>query len=198
MWLEKHAQHVLALNSGDPAVVFAGDSLTEAWQYQPSWSKQLADYRPVNLGIGGDRTQHLLWRLQHLCLPPGKVYSLLIGTNNIGHNSAAEIADGIRACCEEIRRQCPDSGILLQKLLPRQKLRTEPEYQQVLEVNALLDALIDNSRVFGADFSSVFQTFDGSVAHLNPECVLPDHVHLTEAGYEAWADAIVPELDRLL
>lgn len=198
MWLEKHEQHVRQISEGDPLVLFVGDSLTDAWQYQPSWTKQLAKYRPLNLGIGGDRTQHLLWRLQHLQLPPASVFSVLIGTNNISHNSSQEIVEGIRACCGEILKQCPGSRILLQKILPRQRRRTEPQYRQVQEVVALMDALVDGTTIFGADFSSVFQKDGESEEHLNTDHVLPDHVHFTEAGYEAWAEAIVPELDALL
>lgn len=68
----------------------------------------------------------------------------------------------------------------------------------MFEVNALMDALINKTTIFGADFSSVFQKNGDSEEHLHPDRVLPDHVHFTEAGYEAWAEAIVPELDALL
>ncbi len=199
MWLEIHERHLAALREAeDPQVVFAGDSLTDAWQYQPSWVSPLGRFRPVNLGIGGDRTQHLLWRLQHHLLPPVPLYAVLIGTNNILRNRPEEIVDGIRACCAEITRQSPGSKILLQKLLPRQKSPAESAYQQVLEVNRRMDALCDGSTIVAADFSELFLSSGGGEGHLHPERMQPDHVHITEAGYAAWAEAILPQIETLL
>lgn len=197
MWLEIHERHVAALKEQpDARVIFLGDSLTDAWQYQPSWTKELAPYKPINLGIGGDRTQHLLWRLQHHRLPPAPIFTLLIGTNNINRNHSREIVEGIAACRDEVWRQCPDSKILILHLLPRQRLRSEPEYRQVCEVNQSIPALAEDPRAYAVDFSDVFQV-EGE-AHLNDDHVLPDHVHFSEQGYAAWTRRLVPELDRLL
>lgn len=196
MWLETHGRHEESLLGASPEVVFVGDSLTDLWVYQPSWTHALAKYRPVNLGIGGDRTQHLLWRLQRLKLPPARLYSLLIGTNNIGYNSPEEIADGIRACRDEIRRQVPGAIIVIQHLLPRSPTRSDPNYQQVLAVNRLIPGLVKGTGLVEADFSPVFQV-EGE-RHLNYAHVSADHVHFTAEGYAAWADAIVPFFDELL
>ena len=197
MWLEIHERHVIALKEGtDARFVFLGDSLTDAWQYQPSWTKELAPYKPVNLGIGGDRTQHLLWRLKHHTLPPAPLFTLLIGTNNINRNRTDEIVEGIAACRDEVWRQRPDSKILILHLLPRQRLRAEVEYRQVCEVNESIPTLAEDPRASHADFSDVFQV-EGE-AHLNYEHMLPDHVHFTEQGYAVWTKRIIPELDRLL
>ena len=196
MWLEIHGRHEESLLGAQPEVVFVGDSLTDWWVHQPSWKKALAKYRPINLGIGGDRTQHLLWRLKRLKLPPAKLYSLLIGTNNIGCNEAEEIIEGIRACRDEIRRQVPSAVIMIHHLLPREKLRTHPCYQHVIEVNRLIPSLIDADRVVEADFSHVFQV-EGE-AHLNYEHVSEDNVHFTPQGYDVWADALVPVIDQLI
>jgi lysophospholipase L1-like esterase len=194
-WLEQHERHVeLLKQASDAKVIFLGDSLTDAWQYQPCWTADLAKYKPVNLGIGGDRTQHLLWRLQHHQLPRAALFTLLIGTNNILRNRTGEILEGIKACRDEIWRQCPNAKILLMNLLPRQEFRSDPAYRQVCDVNAGIPGLAEGPQATSLDFSDIFQV--AGEEHLNYEHVMADHVHLTEKGYSAWTRRVVPVLDR--
>jgi lysophospholipase L1-like esterase len=76
----------------------------------------------VNLGISGDQTGHVLWRitdgheLDHL---NPKAAVIMIGTNNIGAHSARQIADGIKAIVEELKRQKPQIKILVLGVFPR-------------------------------------------------------------------------------
>jgi lysophospholipase L1-like esterase len=103
-------------------VVFLGDSITHGWEGQKAWQEHFGAFRPVNLGIGGDQTGHVLWRitdgheLDHL-KPRAAV--LMIGTNNIGGHTAEQIAGGIQAIVEELRRQKPDIKVLVLGVFPR-------------------------------------------------------------------------------
>lgn len=103
-------------------VIFLGDSITHGWEGQKAWQEHFGSFKPVNLGIGGDQTGHVLWRitdgheLDHLS---PKVAVIMIGTNNIGGHSALQIAGGITAIVEELKRQKPHIKVLVLGVFPR-------------------------------------------------------------------------------
>jgi lysophospholipase L1-like esterase len=103
-------------------VIFLGDSITHGWEGQKAWQEHFGSFKPVNLGIGGDQTGHVLWRitdgheLDHLS---PKAAVIMIGTNNIGGHSAQQIAGGITAIVEELKRQKPHIKVLVLGVFPR-------------------------------------------------------------------------------
>lgn len=103
-------------------VIFLGDSITHGWEGQKAWQEHFGSFKPVNLGIGGDQTGHVLWRitegheLDHL---KPKAAVIMIGTNNTGGHSAQQIAGGIQAIVEELRRQKPEIKVLVLGVFPR-------------------------------------------------------------------------------
>ena len=103
-------------------IIFLGDSITHGWEGQKAWKEHFGSFKPVNLGIGGDQTGHVLWRitdgheLDHLS---PKAAVIMIGTNNIGGHSAQQIAGGITAIVEELKRQKPDIKVLVLGVFPR-------------------------------------------------------------------------------
>jgi lysophospholipase L1-like esterase len=103
-------------------VIFLGDSITHGWEGQKAWQQYFGAFHPVNLGIGGDQTGHVLWRitdgheLDHL---KPKAAVIMIGTNNIFGHSAPQIAGGIKAIVEELKRQKPDIKVLVLGVFPR-------------------------------------------------------------------------------
>jgi lysophospholipase L1-like esterase len=109
-------------SQGAGDVIFLGDSITQGWEGQKAWQEYFGPFKPVNLGIGGDQTGHVLWRitdgheLDHL---NPKAAVVMIGTNNIGGHSAPQIADGIKAIVEELKRQKPHLKILVLGVFPR-------------------------------------------------------------------------------
>jgi lysophospholipase L1-like esterase len=109
-------------SKGAGDVVFLGDSITHGWEGQKAWQEHFGSFHPVNLGIGGDQTGHVLWRitdgheLDHL---NPKAAVLMIGTNNIGGHTAEQIAGGIKAIVEELRRQKPSIKVLVLGVFPR-------------------------------------------------------------------------------
>ena len=103
-------------------VVFLGDSITHGWEGQKAWQEHFGPFKPVNLGIGGDQTGHVLWRItdgKELEQLKPKAAVIMIGTNNTGAHSAAQIAGGIKAIVEELKRQKPDIKILVLGVFPR-------------------------------------------------------------------------------
>ena len=107
-------------------VIFLGDSITHGWEGQKAWQEHFGSFKPVNLGIGGDQTGHVLWRitdgheLDHL---KPKAAVIMIGTNNIGGHTAQQIAGGIKAIVEELKRQKPDIKVLVLGVFPRGNAR---------------------------------------------------------------------------
>lgn len=103
-------------------VVFLGDSITHGWEGQKAWQEYFGSFNPVNLGIGGDQTGHVLWRItdgHELDALKPKAAVLMIGTNNTGGHSAEQIAGGIKAVVEELKRQKPDIKVLVLGVFPR-------------------------------------------------------------------------------
>jgi len=109
-------------SQGAGDVIFLGDSITHGWEGQKAWQEYFGAFKPVNLGIGGDQTGHVLWRitdgheLDHL---NPKAAVLMIGTNNISGHSARQIADGIKAIVDELKRQKPHLKVLVLGVFPR-------------------------------------------------------------------------------
>ncbi len=110
-------------SNGAGDVIFLGDSITEGWEGQrAAWQEHFGSFKPVNLGIGGDQTGHVLWRItegHELDQLKPKAAVIMIGTNNTGGHTAQQIAGGIKAIVEELKRQKPDMKILLLGVFPR-------------------------------------------------------------------------------
>jgi lysophospholipase L1-like esterase len=109
-------------SKGEGDVVFLGDSITHGWEGQKAWQEHFGSFKPVNLGIGGDQTGHVLWRItegHELDQLKPKAAVIMIGTNNIGGHTAQQIAGGIKAIVEELQRQKPDIKVLVLGVFPR-------------------------------------------------------------------------------
>jgi lysophospholipase L1-like esterase len=109
-------------SNGAGDVIFLGDSITHGWEGQKAWQEHFGSFKPVNLGIGGDQTGHVLWRItegHELDQLKPKAAVIMIGTNNIGGHTAQQIAGGIKAIVEELKRQKPDIKVLVLGVFPR-------------------------------------------------------------------------------
>jgi lysophospholipase L1-like esterase len=176
-------------------VVFLGDSITDGWRGQKAWKEHIEPLHTLNLGIGGDRTQHVLWRIQHGELDgyKPKAAMIMIGTNNMGSDSEANIAAGVEAVVKEIQRQQPDTKILLLGIFPRSPKATDPIRDKVKKTNELL-AKLDGKNVKYLDIGGKFLEPDGSLS----KEIMPDFLHLSEKGYFIWAEAIDKDLKEML
>ena len=180
-------------------VVFDGDSITDGWQGagRKVWSEDFAKYHPFDFGISGDTTQNLLWRLAHgqaQGLHP-KVIFLMIGTNDMRYTSTPqEIADGVNTVIQQYRKLCPDAVIVLQAIFPRAASSTDPYRLKVNATNAVLSKLGDGSKVIYLDFGAKFLAPDGTLS----KEIMGDLLHPTAKGYQIWADAILPTLQKYL
>lgn len=179
-------------------VVFLGDSITQCWTYEGKelWARRYAPMNAVNFGIGSDRTEHVLWRVQNGTLEGSepKVVVLLIGTNNIKRDTPPQIAEGVGAIVTEIRTRLPKTKVLLLGLFPRAELPSDERRLKVAEVNTHLAKLDDGKAVFFLDLGPKFLKPDGTLS----KGVMHDFLHLTTKGYQIWSDEMEPKLAELL
>lgn len=194
-WIDQSNGFNAISKKGGINVVFLGDSITEGWRGhgREVWAKRYGPLKAANFGIGGDRTQHVLWRLQNGNLDgiTPKVVVLMIGTNNTSRDSAPQIAEGITAIVNEIRTRTPSTKILLLGVFPRGDKDARVKIGQINEIIAKLD---DGKTVFFLDIGPKFLQPDGALTRE----IMPDLLHLSPAGYQIWADAIQAKLDELL
>ena len=189
-----------AAEAGDKAqIIFVGDSITQGWEGEGKevWAKYYAHRNAVNLGIGGDRTQHVLWRLDHGNLEGLKPRAavVMIGTNNSNgeDNTVEQIADGVAAIVKQLREKLPQTKVLLLSIFPRSE-NPSPQRGKVLQVNQIVQKLADDQSVFWIDFGYKFVNSDGTIPH----DLMPDYLHLSKRGYEIWAEAIEDKLSTVL
>ena len=176
--------------------LFLGDSITQLWS-PAYWNETLGRRGVLNAGVSGDRTEHLLWRLDHGNLdgPPPKVALVLIGTNDIGHGRSVEdAAEGIRAVLVKLRVRRPSTRIMLLGLWPRGATPSDPLRKKVVEVNRLIEKCGDNKSVFYADIGGVLLDVRGDLTR----DISPDLLHFSAAGYARIAPPLARLLDPLL
>ncbi len=219
-WAARHNAMADRIRQGvenaDVGMLFIGNSITHGWEGEGRnvWNEYYAKRAAVNLGIGGDRTQHVLWRLDQYDLerfprstPPTdpaaeasassrapRVAVLMIGTNNSSgsDNTAEEIADGINAIVERLRADLPETKVLLLAIFPRGE--PGPQREKNAKASALASKAADGKLVHYLDIGPKFLEPDGTLSR----DIMPDLLHLSPQGYRIWAESMEPELKELL
>ena len=203
-WVKRHEGFVEQAKKGNVDLLFLGDSITDGWRGRGKvvWEKFYGTRNAANFGIGGDRTQHVLWRMENGELDglKPKVVMLMIGTNNTGkekdgsvRNSPMEIVEGVTTIVKGLRTKLPDSKILLLGIFPRGE-NGQPIRDQLKEINAQLAKLDDGKMVKFLDIGDKFLETDGTLS----KEIMPDLLHPNEKGYQIWADAVESTLADLL
>lgn len=186
-------------NPGACDIVFIGDSITEGWEGagRKVWHEFYGTRKCLNFGVGGDRTQHVLWRYAHGQLDglKPKVAVIMIGTNNSNgdDNSAADILAGVRAIVEQTRNRLPQTKILLISIFPRGETFSV-QRGKILQVNQALEKLDDGKNIFYIDFGAKLIEPDGSISRR----MMHDFLHPGPRGYQIWAEAMEPKIKELL
>src|SRR5580698_6043812 len=188
-------------NPGDYDIEFIGDSITQGWEGAGKnvWQEFYGQRKVINMGVSGDRTQHVLWRFEQGQLDgvKAKAAIVMIGTNNSNKddNSEADILEGVTAIVNQIRQRQPGTKILLLGIFPRGQTFSA-QRGKILQVNQALAKLDDSKNIFYIDIGPQLIESDGSIS----KAIMPDagRLHPGEAGYRIWASAMEPKLKELL
>ncbi len=210
-WEKRHEAFVGIAKRGNVDLLFLGDSITDAWGGEGHgmggghkiFTSKFVPMKAANFGIGGDRTQHVIWRLQNGELDgiKPKVVQLMIGTNNSNgsDNTAEEIADGVKGIIDEIKKKSPSTKVLLLAVFPRNTGKDDAakkiQKDKIDKVNSIISKLDDGGKsVKFLDIGSKFKDASGAL----PKELMPDQLHLSEKGYEIWANAVEGVLTSML
>ncbi|WP_309715058.1 GDSL-type esterase/lipase family protein [Armatimonas sp.] len=209
-WLDTHAKLVdyVKANQGPVDVLLVGDSITQQWGspldkgiLNAAWMKHFGGYKTLNIGIGGDKAQNVLWRLDHGGVEgiQPRLIVLMIGNNNMFFTAETGIeaaAKGVKACVDNVRAKFPKAEIVVAKILPAHA-PGNAFYEDIKKTNAALDPLKLESdpKVHVLDLWSDFTNANGTI---RPALFKPDNIHLSLAGYEVYAECLKPLLEKAL
>lgn len=196
-WVKRHEGFVEQAKKGGVDFLLMGDSITDGWRGggKKVYAEAFEPLKSINFGIGGDRTQHVLWRLQNGELDgiTPKLCMLMIGTNN-GKDSAEDVAAGITAIIKEIQKKSPTTKVLLLGIFPRGPM-PNPGREKNDKVNTIVAKLDDGGKtVKYLEIGAKFMNEDKSIS----KEIMPDFLHLSEKGYGLWADAVLPTVKEML
>lgn len=212
-WWARHAEVLRIKDSINPEIVLIGNSITHFWggtapalvdgsgrprrpNGPQAWESVFGPYRVLNLGFGWDRTQNVLWRLDHGQLDAlnPRLVVIHIGTNNTAEtrnarmNSAPEIVEGIAEICRRVRSKVPGATIVLMKVFPREASPTHPRRILIAEINTELSRFAAEHRFPLLDITPQMLAPDGTLS----KEMAPDYCHPTEKGYAIWAELLKP------
>ena len=197
-WMKRHDSFNERVKQGNVDLLFIGDSITQGWEGagKAAWSEKYGKRNAVNLGIGGDRTQHVLWRLDNGNIDgiKPKLAVLMIGTNNSGQNTSEQIAEGITAIVTKLRDKLPETKVLILAVFPRGADGTNKNRMVNEGANQLVAKLADGKNIEYLDIGPKFLDDKGNLS----KEVMPDLLHLNPASYQTWADAIEPHVARMM
>ncbi len=197
-WMKRHESFNERVKKGNVDLLLIGDSITQGWEGagKAAWEKHYTPRNAVNLGIGGDRTQHVLWRLDNGNVEgiSPKAAVLMIGTNNSGTNSSVQIAEGVEAIVKKLRTKLPKTKILVLGIFPRGATIDDARRKVNAGANLSIRKLADGEMVHYLDIGDKFLNNDGTLS----KEVMPDLLHLNEKSYTTWAEAIEPKVKELM
>lgn len=199
-WKQRHEQCVAKTRAADFDVAFLGDSITQGWEGggKATWDRLFAPLKSANFGFSGDRTEHVLWRLDNgeIVGAKPKLIVIMIGTNNVGHGSsnAAQTSDGVRAIVAKLRSSLPQTKILLLGVFPRGAAANDRLRVAVGQATEGFATLHDGKHVFFSNVGRFFVRSDGSLR----STLMPDLLHLNPDGYFVWGKAIEADVRSLL
>jgi beta-glucosidase len=205
-----HESFLARGKEGPIGVLFLGDSITQGWTKAPHiWDAYYGQMQPANFGIGGDQTQHVIWRIANGELDGinPKVVVLMLGTNNSAAHTAEQIAAADRKIVALIRQKLPQTKVLVLAVFPRGAKKdaggkiTEASVADATKRMAVIDAvnadlakLEDGKMVRFLNINEVFVGQDGKI----PFDLMPDQLHPNAAGYQLWADAMKAKLAEMM
>jgi len=188
-WMPRHQAVIERIKQGNVDLIMLGDSITHGWENagKATWDKYYADRNAVNMGFSGDKTEHLLWRLQNGEIENinPKLAVIMIGTNNSAGDYTPE-------------------QILVLSIFPRgdaeqrkdknRNASYNPQWKRNDDAVKIFKQIADNKMIYFLDINKKFLNKKGEL----PRDIMPDLLHPKEKGYDIWAKAMEPTIARLM
>lgn len=196
-WRSLHSEQLQLPQRARAEIVFLGDSITQGWGASAGYQERFGKYRPLNLGIGGDQTQHLLWRIDHGALDGvrARLAVVLIGVNNLGEGySPEQTAAGIKGVVRRVGLKLPHAKILVLAILPAGHWPDDPLRRQIRATNSLLPSLGEANRVRVVDVGNTLTDAGGNM----DKTLSRDFLHPTSLGYQRLSAAVLPLVEQAL
>ena len=187
-------------------IIFLGNSITQgiggerpSVTYKagkPYFDKAFSEYHWVSAGISGDRTQHILWRLQNgnYAASHPKCIVLTIGVNNFNEDSGEETADGIKLITDWLKLNMPQTKVLLIGPLPTGLHPNSSNRLKYNQVHAIIKTFV-SPQITYLPLTHYFIKKDGE---LDTKYCAGDGIHLIEPGYELWASLLKEAIEKIL
>lgn len=195
-WINNGITPAAGLNT---ELVFFGDSITARWRtlYPEHFRATWQPYSVLNLGIGGDKIQHVLWRVTNGAFPAtlqAKVVVLMIGTNNAtDNNTDANKLAGIAAIISKLKAEHPSTQVLLLGILPRKGRLADA---QTKRMNTGLATMHNPAE--GIHFLNMRQAFTNADDTLNKALYAADELHPNLEGYDVFANQTREKVAELM
>ena len=197
-WYEKHEKFVTIAAGSLSSVLLIGDSLVNGLaRYHRVWSKYFKPLRALNFGVGGDRTQHVLWRIENGEIPLNlQVAFVHCGTNNLDRDNPDEIRDGIASIVYTIQERKPNANFIVSGLLPRDQ-ETSFRRDKIKLVNQKLRKWCQSGKVRNVHYLKPDKDWTEPDGRLVERYYFSDFLHLVEEGYEKFAKSIYEAIEKV-
>jgi beta-glucosidase len=198
-WMPRHNAILERNKQGKVDLIMIGDSITHGWEHSSgdTWDKYYAKRNAVNMGFSGDKTEHVLWRLQNGEIDGinPKLAVIMIGTNNSDgdYYTAQQIADGIKAIVCQLRTKLPNTKVLILAIFPRGE-KPSAQRQKNAQASLLASKIADKKWIYYLDINNKFLGIYGTLS----TDIMPDLLHPREKGYKIWAEAMEPTIVKLM
>lgn len=200
-WKARHEANCARIAQGNVDLLLIGDSITHGWD---GAGKEIQEYfygdrSYVNMGFGGDQTQHVLWRLENAPMDKiqPKAAVLLIGINNLWGewpNCEENVALGIKACVDKLQSLYPEIKILVLDIFMAQQPDSGCRTRAAGTNARLPEIFKDYKNVQILDINDLWLGADGVI----PKELMGDLVHPTRAGYILWGNRVDPIVAKML
>ena len=191
-----HRRHVYNAIRSQANVIILGDSIAAGLaRYPEVWDLHLKPLHAINCGIGGDRAQHILWRVDNLSLPSTvSTAVILVGTNNMATDKSVDIASCVMASAVKLREKYPQLHVVIIGVLPR-GLHVSSLRDKIRHTNVLLESQCKKMPCLTFVEQSSRWTKDSG--QLNEVLFHTDYLHLIKPGNEILARQLASALVSL-
>lgn len=181
--------HFKMLSKSESDIVFLGDSLTDAGE----WQELFKNVRIKNRGISGDTTKGILNRINEVIeSQPQKIF-IMIGINDLTKGSSVdETFNNYQAILSAFQKQSPKTKVFVQSVLPvnNQKYLNLGANNKIIDLNTRLKNL---TQKLSFNYIDLFSSFLDSDNQLDAQYTT-DGIHLNGQGYLRWKGLIEQEV----